>query len=266
MSRKRPKRTVAATVMRIAGFSLARRNNRTTKGTPQFRTRFSRNNPCQGPCCRRTKYSASSGLLTYQMSMYWLNQMYIQKLLKANKSVPRSRHWSLVSLLLRILANTTTAASVPRNMPEKLYTPKTVLDHLGSRDMIQSVLASQQIKEKTTRKAPDRPTFFPPISSFRVARTSKEVMVQSTTKYSSVRKRNRGRPSQKAWKVEPGGSFPDHGYREGLPNTTSAMPAAPAGSRAVIFTKMGWMELLQRAPVTDSKARKSAPPKPRPKK
>ncbi len=108
--------------------------------------------------------------------------MYIQKLLKANKSVPRSRNWSWDSRPPSIpqraeqITRIVTAARVPRNMPEKLYTPKTVLDHFGSRDMIQSVLANQQVKAKSTRKAAEMRVFPAETACCRVERTTREVM------------------------------------------------------------------------------------------
>ena len=48
------------------------------------------NSANQAPLPRRTKYDVSSGMSVYQISMYWLNQMYAQKTLNANSSLPRS--------------------------------------------------------------------------------------------------------------------------------------------------------------------------------
>jgi len=45
-----------------------------------------------------------------------------------------------------------TAASAERKIPANWYTEKTVLYQWGSRDMSQSVLASQKVSAKTTRK------------------------------------------------------------------------------------------------------------------
>ena len=44
----------------------------------------------QAPCVRVTKYEVSSGMFAYQINIYWLNQMYIQKQLKPSNNLPRS--------------------------------------------------------------------------------------------------------------------------------------------------------------------------------
>ena len=43
-----------------------------------------------GPCDRRKYHSVSSGMLPYQISMYWLNAMYAQNTTNPNVYLPRS--------------------------------------------------------------------------------------------------------------------------------------------------------------------------------
>jgi len=40
-------------------------------------------------------------MFVYQISMYWLNQMYIQKMLNAKSSFPRSCRWSSLEYVLK---------------------------------------------------------------------------------------------------------------------------------------------------------------------
>ena len=43
-----------------------------------------------GPCVRADEIDVSSGMFEYQISMYWLNQIYIQKQLNPSSSLLRS--------------------------------------------------------------------------------------------------------------------------------------------------------------------------------
>jgi hypothetical protein len=50
------------------------------------------------PCVDRCSYQiVSSGRFAYQISMYWLNQMYIQKTVKPKRYFPRSWKCSIVA-------------------------------------------------------------------------------------------------------------------------------------------------------------------------
>ena len=71
------------------------------------------------------KYDVSSGMFEYQISMYWLNQMYIQKQLKPSSSLPRScRCSSREDAMQR-------AAGCRRQIASEITSGQRRLDHPG---------------------------------------------------------------------------------------------------------------------------------------
>src|SRR5262245_44783874 len=95
-------------------------------------------------------------MFAYQINRYWQNQMYIQNVQKPNRSLPRSSTYESRTTPLSgpFRSHSTSRIIMARplvNSPLKLYTAKIVLYQSGSSDMIQSVVASQNVNAKTTR-------------------------------------------------------------------------------------------------------------------
>src|SRR3972149_11919108 len=124
---------VQQTSSKILGFLLAGNDSRTTNGTAQLRRKLSRKTGPQNPLTRSMKYEVSSGIFAYQISMYWQNQMYIQNVLKANSSLPRSCKCSWVRMPRNGPSRSSQMASMviiarpPKIRPAKGYKPQIVL-------------------------------------------------------------------------------------------------------------------------------------------
>src|SRR5215469_10464549 len=139
-----PMRPSSETVPKIPGVRLGRTPSRTRNGIAHIRIGVDQDKSVHGACQKRcTMKNVSVGISPYQITKYWANPVYIQKIEKANIILPIScstpgaeadvagpnarRNPTAINPIVTIALQKSVA---------KYHQPNKVLCHLGDSDMI----------------------------------------------------------------------------------------------------------------------------------